>query len=103
MSKAFVTASEDRIPVEAVQQQQALYTWGSNKLMKALGEGQIVKVREKARGTKLTCVICDEPIRLKNEVSSVSTGRAHWNCAGVEGELITCPDCFMIASNCSCS
>lgn len=62
---------------------------------------QMLRVRETPR-VRRKCPFCQEGIRKGQYVAMTGEGLAHWDCAGVEGQLEACPKCFIITSQCEC-
>ncbi len=64
---------------------------------------QILKVRETPHKK---CTECGQGIYIGHQVvrvGEVGSGKlAHRDCAGIDGLLETCPNCFMVRDNCIC-
>lgn len=59
-----------------------------------------IKIRDTRKRRK--CAECGGPIR-KRDLEVVVDGRdVHTLCAGTEGKLEPCPNCFMVLTSCSC-
>lgn len=54
------------------------------------------------RDQRISCAGCSKSIVHQQQFAEIDGQKFHLFCAGDEGKLQTCPECFMIDSHCVC-